>query len=229
MSFYRFAQRLARTLWPLVGGLQVDGLENIPEEGPFLLLANHQSYLDPILIQAVIPRVVYAMAKSTQFSDPWTGGLLKRLKSFPARRFEVDPQSVRIALRKLQEGEGVAIYVEGERSWDGRLQEPRRGTLRVILKAGVPVIPCGISGAYDVWPRWDSRLRRGNVRIRFGQPMAFPQLDDRAERDALLPETRDRIMSTIADLADSQWGAVNPAERMERQEGRAIKRQEGQA
>lgn len=200
MSFYRFAQRLVRTLWPIIGRLDVQGLENVPSEGPFLLIANHQSYLDPVLIQAVVRRPVYTMAKSTEFSNPVTAPLLKSLKSFPVRRFEVDPQAVRLALRYLQMGNGVGIYIEGERSWDGRLQPPRLGTLRLILKSGAPVIPCGISGAYDIWPRWD-RMRRGSVRIRFGTPLRYPVLDLRADREARLHAVRESIMSTIAELA----------------------------
>ncbi|MFW6205768.1 MAG: lysophospholipid acyltransferase family protein [Gemmatimonadota bacterium] len=201
MTFYGFAQRLVRLVFPLVGRLDVEGLENVPAEGPFLLIANHQSYLDPVLIQAAIPRPIHTMAKSTEFSDRITGALLKRLKSFPVRRFEIDPQAVRIVLRHLEEGRGVGIYVEGERTWDGRLKPPRLGTLRVILKAGVPVIPCGISGAYDVWPRWHRRIQRGTVRIRVGAPMHFPGLDDRAARNAALPEARERLMSALASLS----------------------------
>lgn len=200
MILYRAAQRLVRTLRPLVGRLDVEGLGNIPAEGPFLLIANHQSYLDPILIQAVVTRPMYTMAKSTEFSNPITGRVLKTLKSFPVRRFEIDPQAVRIALRHLEDGYGVGIYIEGERSWDGRLQPPRLGTIRLLLKAGVPVVPCGIQGAYDVWPRW-SRLRRGSVRIRFGMPLRFPKLDTRREREAALDEVRERIMSELARLA----------------------------
>lgn len=200
MTFYGFAQRLVRTLWPLVGRLEVEGLENVPDDGPFLLIANHQSYLDPILIQAVAPRPMYTMAKSTEFSHRIIGPLLQRLKSFPVRRYEIDPQAVRIVLRHLSNGNGVGIYIEGERSWDGTLQPPRLGTVRLILKAGVPVIPCGVAGAYEVWPRW-SKLRRGPVRLRFGPPMRFPQLDSRKERNAALAEARERLMARISDLA----------------------------
>lgn len=201
MTYYRFAQRLIRTLWPLVGRLDVQGLEHVPDEGPFLLIANHQSYLDPILIQAVVRRPIHTMAKSTEFSNPITAPILKRLRSFPVRRFETDPQSVRLALRHLAAGQGVGIYIEGERSWDGRLQPPRLGTIRLILKAGVPVVPCGVSGAYEAWPRWSS-LRRGSVRIRIGESLRFPKLDRRVDREDALADTRERIMSTLARLAD---------------------------
>lgn len=201
MTFYGTAQRLVRLLWPLIGRLDVHGKEHVPEEGPFLLIANHQSYLDPVLIQAVVDRPLYTMAKSTEFSNPLIGGLLKRLKSFPVRRFEIDPQAVRIVLRHLEAGRGVGIYLEGERTWDGRLKPPRLGTIRLILRAGVPVVPCGISGAYDVWPRWHRKIQRGTVRIRFGPPMRFPELRDRDARNSALPEARQRLMSTLSELS----------------------------
>jgi 1-acyl-sn-glycerol-3-phosphate acyltransferase len=203
---YRFAQLLVRTLRPLLGPLDVSGIHHIPEQGPFLLLANHQSYLDPILIQALVSRPIHTMSKSTQFSDRITGPILKALKGFPVRRFEVDPQAVRLALRYLQQGEGVGIYIEGERSWDGRLQPLRRGTVRLVLKAGVPVIPCGISGAYDAWPRWDRRPARARIRITFGEPLRFPRCDHRAQREAHLEDAYERISSTLAKLAGVEKG-----------------------
>lgn len=204
MTFYRFIQGVVRTLRPLLGPLDVTGLEHVPGEGPFLLLANHQSYLDPVLIQTVVRRPIYTMAKSTQFSDRLTGALLRRVNSFPVRRFETDPQAVRIVLRRLGQGHGVGLYPEGERSWDGRLQPPRLGVLRLILKAGVPVVPCGISGAYDVWPRWDRGLRRGAVRIAFGPPLRFPHHDRRAHREAAVPEVRERLMAALSELSGAE-------------------------
>jgi len=202
MTLYRLAQALVKGLWPLVGRLDVRGLENIPETGPFLLVANHQSILDPILIQAVCPRAVHTMAKSTQFASPVFAWLMPRLLSFPVRRFEIDAQAVRYALRKLQEGEPVGIYVEGERSWDGRLQPPRLGAVRLVLKAGVPVVPVTIVGAYEAWPRWHRALRRTTIRITFGKPLSFPKLDGRAEREAALPEAADRLMAAITAAMD---------------------------
>jgi 1-acyl-sn-glycerol-3-phosphate acyltransferase len=204
--WYRVAQWLARMIWRIFGRLRVEGLEHIPERGPFILVANHQSYLDPVLVQAVVRRPVHTMAKSTQFGNRLIGAFMTSLKSFPVRRFEIDAQAVRLALRILAHGGGVGIYVEGERTWDGRLQPPRLGTIRLLLKAGVPVIPCGISGAYDVWPRWAGRPRRGTVTIRFAPPLTFPKLDRRADREAHLNEACRRLMNALADLSGSAAG-----------------------
>lgn len=198
MSLYRSAQWIVRTLWPFVGRLDVRGLERIPETGPFLLIANHQSVLDPILIQATCPRPVHTMAKSTQFGSPIFAWLMPRLNSFPVRRFQTDPQAVRIVLRTLDRGEPVGIYVEGERSWDGRLQPPRLGVLRLVLKAGVPVVPCTIDGSYEALPRWSRALRRTTIRITFGEPMVFPRLDRKPQREAALRETGERLMAALA-------------------------------
>jgi 1-acyl-sn-glycerol-3-phosphate acyltransferase len=205
---YRVGQGLIRAATPLLARLEIRGRENVPKRGPFLLVANHQSYLDPPLIQAVLWRPIYTMAKSTQFSDRLTGALLRRVHTFPVRRFEVDPQAVRIVLRHLESGDAVGLYVEGERSWDGRLQPPRLGALRLILKAGVPVVPCGISGAYDIWPRWDRRLRRGRIRIAFGEPLRFPQIDARADRERALPDVAARLMAAIGALSGAERAPV---------------------
>lgn len=207
-AFYHFAAFVARNLFRLVGRLEVNGLDNIPQTGPFLLFANHESILDPILIQAVCPRPVHTMAKSTQFASPLMRWVMVSVKSFPVRRYEIDPQSVRMVLRRLEQGEPVGIYPEGERSWDGRLQEPRRGTVRLALRAGVPIVPCTIAGSYDVWPRWGRSVRPGNVRIDFGEPFRLPRIADRAGREAALPAAAERIMGTLRDQLHAAGGGV---------------------
>jgi 1-acyl-sn-glycerol-3-phosphate acyltransferase len=197
---YRVSQWIARSIWGRFAGLEAHGTANVPRTGPFILIANHASNLDPILIQAVCPRPVHAMAKSTQFAVPVIGGYMLRLLSFPVRRSQTDPQAVRIALRRLAAGFGVCVYIEGERSWDGRLQKARPGTVRLALKAGVPVVPVGISGSYDAWPRWSNRPQLLPVRVRFGPALEFPRLDRRADREAARPEATVRVMQAIDEL-----------------------------
>jgi 1-acyl-sn-glycerol-3-phosphate acyltransferase len=161
------------------------------------MIANHQSFLDPILVQAVCPRVLHSMAKSTQFGSPFFRRLLTQLYSFPVRRFEVDPQAVRQVLRRLAQGNGVIIYIEGERSWDGQLQAPRIGTVRIALKAGVPIVPVRVDGAYDAWPRWHRKIRRNRIRIEFREAFRLPHLESREEREQHVPQAADRIMSAL--------------------------------
>lgn len=201
MSLYSVSQRLARSIFrPYLPGLAVEGTHHVPGTGAFLLVTNHESILDPILIQAYCPRPLHTMAKSTQFHPRLLGWYMVQLNAFPVRRYQVDPQAVRVVLRRLGAGQPVGIYVEGERSWDGRLGPPRLGTLRLILKAGVPVVPCAVSGSYAVWPRWARRPQRAPVRIRFGEPLRFPQSDDRLVRENLLRSTEDRLMGEIRAL-----------------------------
>jgi 1-acyl-sn-glycerol-3-phosphate acyltransferase len=196
-AFYRLAQFIARNAWRLAGGIRVEGREHVPPTGPFLLIANHQSFLDPIFMQAVLRRPVYAMAKSTQFTDPIVGWMMRRVLSFPVRRYQVDAQAVRIALRHLEHGRGVAVYIEGERTWDGRLQEPKPGTARLALRAGVPVVPCAVVGTYDIWPRWSRRPAPGTATIRFLEPLELPHLSGAANR-AATPAAGRTIMEAIA-------------------------------
>src|SRR5687768_4865605 len=197
---YHFYRWLARTLWRFYGGLDVKGLRNIPKSGAFIVISNHQSFLDPILVQAVCPRILHSMAKSTQFGSPVFRNLLTQLYAFPVRRFEVDPQAVRQVLRRLEQGNGVAIYIEGERSWDGELQRPRLGTVRLGLKAGVPIIPCRIDGAYDAWPRWDRKIKRHRVHIEFREALQLPRLDSKAEREPYVETAANRIMAALQPM-----------------------------
>lgn len=196
-AFYWFICWLVRVLWKPMGGIHVSGLENVPNAGPFIVIANHQSYLDPLFLQAVCPRILHAMAKSTQFASPIFRRLMTQVYSFPVRRFEIDPQAVRHVLRALAAGDGVVIYIEGERTWDGELQSPRLGTVRLILKAGVPVVPCRIDGSYDAWPRWHHRIQRLSVLVDFRSPLRFPKLDRRADRELLLDGATERIMTAL--------------------------------
>lgn len=210
-AFQATTRLVSRAILP---SMRVEGAENVPQQGPCIVVANHQSMLDPILIQSFCPRPLHTMTKSTQFRTPVIGWLVREhLLGFPVRRFQIDPQAVRVALRRLAAGKAVGVYVEGERSWDGRLQTPRLGTLRLLLKAGVPVIPCGISGSYDVWPRWDRSMRRAPVRIAFGPPIPLPHLDDRAEREHALEDTGDLVMGRLAELIGPPVETADPSQR----------------
>ncbi|MSR23049.1 MAG: 1-acyl-sn-glycerol-3-phosphate acyltransferase [Gemmatimonadetes bacterium] len=199
---YRLIQIVSAWCLRRLAGVHVEGLQNVPASGPCILVANHQSALDPVLLQSSCPRTVYTMTKSTQFASPFFRVFLGWTRTFPTRRYRVDPQSVRILLRLLGEGEAVCLYPEGERSWDGVLQPLRKGAVRVLLHDGVPVIPVGIEGTYDVLPRWASRPRRGYAMyLRFGAPLDLGVHRTRAEREAALPEAEELLRSVLRKLS----------------------------
>jgi len=200
LSWYVFLRGITRTLVALWIRPDVRGSENIPSSGPFILVANHQSLLDPILVQGACRRPVHTFTKSTQFSGRFLRWLMTRANGIPTRRYRIDPQVIRVALRRLSEGKGVGLYPEGERSWDGSLQPFRQGTIRFLLKAGVPIIPCGISGSYDVWPRWSRKIKQRRTVLRFGVPIHWAAMDDRLERDAAVPEAAETLRRALIDL-----------------------------
>ncbi len=200
MTAYGAARALARLVLPLRVRLAVRGARHVPVTGPALLVINHRSLMDAVVSQVACPRPVRAMAKSTQFRRGSMARLLLALGAFPVRRYRVDPQAVRTTLRLLDAGEMVAVYPEGERSWDGRLQPFRLGTLRLLLAADVPVVPCVVSGSYELWPRWSRRIGRGPVTVRFGRPLRFGPHPDRASRDRALPGARRRLLATFHEL-----------------------------
>jgi len=211
---YWQARGLARLLLPRLAPCEVSGLEKLPQTGPALLLPNHQSALDPIFLQAWAPRRVRSMTKSTQFSAPLMPWALPRLGAFPVRRFRVDGQSVRVTMRLLEAGEWVCIYPEGERSWDARIDSFRRGTLRVALAAmerGIPVYPVGLSGLFQVLPRWDG-LQRSKVpmRMHVGEPLRLESPLGREHRASALLELEARLRTALVELSGEGERPVEP-------------------
>jgi 1-acyl-sn-glycerol-3-phosphate acyltransferase len=205
---YRFLQLLARTAIRAMVRIRVEGLENLPSSGPFILAPNHQCFLDFLFVQGMFPGEVHTMTKSTQFSVPVIRSILVHGGAFPVRRYRVDAQAVRTLRRKLAEGRVVCLYPEGERSWDGRLQPLRRGALNVFLGCGVPVVPVGIEGSYEFWPRWTRRPRWGTpVTLRFGTPLDFGAIRGRRARARALPDADRSLRRALLELSGQLEGA----------------------
>ena len=105
--------------------------------------------------------------------------------AFPVKRYRTDVIAVRNAWRVLQKGHLLGVFPEGERSWDGQLLPFKQGTLRLMLAVGKPVIPVGISGIYELMPRWTHSIKRGPITINVGKPMRFASISivDQTEED----------------------------------------------
>lgn len=152
--------------------IEFEGLENVPVSGPAILAANHQSYLDPILMSAPIRRRIRYMAWSELFRFRILRWLLETFGAFPVRVGVADKHAIRQSLETLRQGEMLMIFPEGQRSPDGRLLPFKVGFARLALLARVPVVPVAIRGAHRAWPPSRPFPLPAKIRIRYFPPLS---------------------------------------------------------
>jgi long-chain acyl-CoA synthetase len=157
--------------------LEVRGLDRLPQEGPYLICPNHQSYLDAFVLISILPyrvfRKVFFVGYSVFFTNRFTK-LLARL----ANIIPVDPdahllRAMRAGAVGLRRGRILCIFPEGGRSFGGELLEFKKGAAILSQELGVPMVPVGIRDTYLVWPKDSLRIRPHKVAVEFGRPI-FP-------------------------------------------------------
>lgn len=190
----------ARLLW----GLRVQGVEHIPRSGPFILVSNHCSNLDPPFIGWAtghqVGRVIHFMAKVEMRDWFFIGWLATQSGTFFVRRGEGDRAAQRFSLEALADGRPIAIFPEGTRSRDGRLKAFKSGATFLAIRSGAPVLPVAIAGSHRLFPdgtRWPHPTR---LTVRIGAPLSLGhQPSGRIDRDALDAGTV-RMRDAVANL-----------------------------
>ena len=180
--------------------LRVEGLEHLPERGPYIVAANHHNYLDGVVLGVVLPRpVAFLVMPRVWRASPLHPLLHRHIGSI---RLAVDGRAagaLRQALRALEAGRVVAIFPEGPFSVRGRLEPGRPGVGLLALWAGVPVVPAAIQGTYEALASRRFYVpRRHPLVVRFGPPRRFAR-PRAGGRDARAAATR-RIMGDIAAM-----------------------------
>ncbi len=151
--------------------LRVTGMANVPARGGVVIASNHQSYFDPPLVGCPLSRMACYMARHTLFSNRLFGALIRGLNAFPVRRDALDRQALREAVQRLQAGECLVLFPEGTRTRDGSIGQLKTGVLMIADRAGVPVVPAVIEGAFLAWPR-HGRMRRHPISIWYGRAIS---------------------------------------------------------
>jgi 1-acyl-sn-glycerol-3-phosphate acyltransferase len=164
---WRGLQRLLQNVFVFWLDFRARGMEHLPESGA-LLLSNHQSFLDPLLIGLPLDRPVSYLARHNLFRVPVIGWILRNTYVMPINRDAAGTESIREAVRRMQHGFLVGIFPEGTRSNTGDLGEIKPGFIALIRHGKLPVVPVGIAGGTDVMPRGALLPRRGRVRVVFG-------------------------------------------------------------
>jgi 1-acyl-sn-glycerol-3-phosphate acyltransferase len=190
------------TLMPAVYGifrLSVRGREHIPAEGPVLVVSNHISQADPVILGvAAVPRKSYYFAKAELFRIPFLRGYIHRMGAFPVERGGADRRALRLSREVLSRGDMLLMFPEGSRFTDGRLRPGLSGAGSLALDEGVTVIPAAIWGSH--------RLGR-KARVVFGPPLDLSDVDG-GSRAARSRQAVDRMMAAIAALIPRAGGPV---------------------
>ncbi|BAF59799.1 MAG: 1-acyl-sn-glycerol-3-phosphate acyltransferase [Pelotomaculum sp.] len=189
--FYRFSRLLCRIILALLRRWQVRGAENMPSSGGMVVVSNHISYWDPVVVGCAFDRQIYFMAKSELFDIPLLGPVIRALGAFPVRRDRSDRKAIRTAIRLLEEGNIIGIFPEGTRSYTGEILPPHMGAAMLAFKAGVPILPVAVSGTRGIF---------GKVRVKVGKPF-YCQTGTKAGKTELEKASKE-VMSRIAALLD---------------------------
>lgn len=201
--FFRFVQWTLSPLVRFTFATRRVNHKSIPKKGPVILVSNHCSNIDPVLVVVSMRRTVYHLGKHTLF------------KSWPTRFFfgtlggqiPVDRErggnlaAVNAAVRVLETGRALGIYPEGRRSPDGKLCRGRTGVARLALLTGAPVYPVAIEGTHRIWPKGKTfpRLFR-RTRVIVGAPRQYPKDPEHADDPRRAREITDEIMMDLARL-----------------------------
>jgi 1-acyl-sn-glycerol-3-phosphate acyltransferase len=129
------------------------GRGRFPRRGPVLIIANHQSFLDPILVDIAIARPTTQLARKSLFANRFFAGLIVSLGAVPVDQEGVGKEGIKAILRNLEEGRVVVVYPEGNRTPDGNMQDLKPGISLLIKRVQAAIVPMGLAGAHSAWPR----------------------------------------------------------------------------
>ena len=188
--------------------IRVLGRDNIPSAGGYILAGNHVSYLDPALLWSVVPRETHFVAKKELFDNSFLAWALPRVWAFPINRASADREAIQRATDLLVLGEPVGMFPEGTRkrpgasAGDDELGAAHSGVAFIAMRAGVPVVPVGISGTDKALPPGAKLPRFPRVTICFGQPVRPEEFSEGGRKEMTAAMTSE-IMRRIAAARDT--------------------------
>jgi 1-acyl-sn-glycerol-3-phosphate acyltransferase len=186
--------------------VKAEGLENLPNDAPRVLISNHESWFDVFALCAVLPvqfRFVgkQELARIPVFGAAWVGSGHLAIDRGD-RTSAID--TLQEAARQMHERDlTIIMFPEGTRSPDGELQRFKKGAFVLALEASCPIVPVGIRGSREVMPKGSFRIRRGTIEVRVGPPIST---------EGLAPHDRERLLEVSRAAVDALRGSDPPAE-----------------
>lgn len=210
--FVRFSGAVLRCAGSILAQVKIEGLENLPADGAVLVICNHASNADGMLLMGyVVPKLGRRMSwlgKEEALHWPVVGWAMRQNGVFGVRRGAGDLEAFKVARSVLDEGRILAIFPEGTRSPTGSMQAAKEGATVLAVRSGTPILPIGIEGSHRFWPKGKLLPRpRRRMTVRIGKTftLTMPKAGDRHE--SLRLATTD-LMGHIAELLPPEQRGV---------------------
>jgi len=183
-------------LFKLLFRLKAEGIENIPQKTNFIVVANHASFLDPLLLEVAISRKIHwIVLKDILYTKLfWARWFMNKMEALP------HCGSSEKAVYLLMKGRNVGLFPEGARTCDGKLREFKRGAALLAIKTGRPILPCAVLGAYEAFPRGAKFPKLLPIKVKIGEPKYLLKEFQDVIDDIYLQEGILNIRNTIKEL-----------------------------
>ncbi len=203
---YSVCNFLQRGTFRLFADISVRGVDNVPAEGPLIVVANHQSNMDPPLLAPFVPRRLKFLAKHTLFKNSIASWFLHAWGAYPVNREARDVKAMRWALEHLQQGGALVLFPEGTRHPKG-MGEAQTGAAMFALRTGATLLPVGITGTEVFRSVLRVFVPSAKMTVTIGQPFHAPAVGGRPS-EATIRSTADMIMRRIAELLPPAYRGV---------------------
>lgn len=178
---------------------RIYGAENVPLTGPLVIVSNHASNYDPPIVSSSVRRPVAYMAKEELFKIPIFSKAIQLYGAYPVSRGSSDRTAIRAALKYLDDGWAVGIFLQGTRTPEGRITEPKRGAALLAAKAKVPILPVCLWGTQAIEQKGSITPRPVPVTVRIGGLIDAPSSTDKHELEAVTQKCA-AVINALHDL-----------------------------
>ena len=157
---YKFIRGLVKILSKLMYRIKVEGKTDLPENGRYMICANHIHMFDPLLIMSNVKRPIAFMIKKELIKVPILGKLLLKCGAFPVDRGAGDIVAVKTAIEILNQDKVLSIFPEGTRHKDGKFRDVKKGAAMIAIRSNSPIIPMRIIGNYRLFSKMTLRISK---------------------------------------------------------------------